>query len=335
MVQDYCSKIFCMYLKLRKILSAYLNLSTQITFDMGGEYLKLAQFLQTQGIEIQYSCPYTSVQNGPGSVFNTSSSHLNHYTDNELELQATGAITELEDAGGGGEQTNTDAPIIYKNLSICNNPLSWLIQLIEPIPNLPLSFFFFLSFQPGEAFVIHNVPNMVPLYESGPSEANAALEFAVNSLKVIIGHSKCGGIRALISMHDDIKASWVAVGMKARLRMKAASASLNFDRLGRHCEKESVNCSLLNLLTYPWIEEKWKNGKLSIHSSYYDLAECTFEKWTLDYKGSDLKKEGGKSCIEEPSILVLNSAHLLFCGIPVCAMCVCIKAENNVVRANS
>ncbi|OMO63518.1 Carbonic anhydrase [Corchorus olitorius] len=64
-----------------------------------------------------------------------------------------------------------------------------------------------LGFQPGEAFTIRSVANLVPTYESGPTETNAALEFAVNSLEVenifIIGHSCCGGIRALMSMEDE------------------------------------------------------------------------------------------------------------------------------------
>ncbi|MED6159809.1 Beta carbonic anhydrase 5, chloroplastic [Stylosanthes scabra] len=64
-----------------------------------------------------------------------------------------------------------------------------------------------LGFQPGEAFMIRNVGNLVPPFEHGPSETNAALEFAVNTLKVehilVIGHSCCGGIRALMSMQDD------------------------------------------------------------------------------------------------------------------------------------
>ncbi|GKV09481.1 hypothetical protein SLEP1_g20971 [Rubroshorea leprosula] len=43
-----------------------------------------------------------------------------------------------------------------------------------------------LGFQPGEAFMIRNVANLVPSLESGPSETNAALEFAVNTLEVSI-----------------------------------------------------------------------------------------------------------------------------------------------------
>ncbi|MBA0799078.1 hypothetical protein Gohar_009612 [Gossypium harknessii] len=152
-----------------------------------------------------------------------------------------------------------------------------------------------LGFEPGEAFMVRNVANMVPTYESGPSETNAALEFAVNSLEVenvfIIGHSCCGGIRALMSMQDKAESSsfirsWVIVGKNAKLSTKAAASNLSFDQQCTHCEKESINNSLLNLLTYPWIEEKVKKGMLSLHGGYYDFVNCTFEKWTLDYKGS-------------------------------------------------
>ncbi|TYI37446.1 hypothetical protein ES332_A03G212000v1 [Gossypium tomentosum] len=151
-----------------------------------------------------------------------------------------------------------------------------------------------LGFEPGEAFMVRNVANMVPTYESGPSETNAALEFAVNSLEVenvfIIGHSCCGGIRALMSMQDKAESSfirsWVTVGKNAKLSTKAAASNLSFDQQCTHCEKESINNSLLNLLTYPWIEEKVKKGMLSLHGGYYDFVNCTFEKWTLDYKGS-------------------------------------------------
>ncbi|XVF01508.1 hypothetical protein REPUB_Repub04eG0094800 [Reevesia pubescens] len=152
-----------------------------------------------------------------------------------------------------------------------------------------------LGFQPGEAFMVRNVANMVPTYESGPSETNAALEFAVNSLEVenilIIGHSCCGGIRALMSMQDEADSSsfirsWVIVGKNAKISTKVAASNLSFDQQCTHCEKESINCSMLNLLTYPWIEEKVKKGVLSLHGGYYDFVDCTFEKWTLDYKES-------------------------------------------------
>ncbi|CAJ1961336.1 unnamed protein product [Sphenostylis stenocarpa] len=158
-----------------------------------------------------------------------------------------------------------------------------------------------LGFQPGEAFMIRNIANLVPTFESGPSETNAALEFAVNTLLVenilVIGHSCCGGIRALMSMEDDdversfIK-SWVIGGKNARIKAKAAGSNLSFDEQCTHCEKESINHSLLNLLTYPWIEEKVANKELSIHGGYYNFVDCSFEKWTLDYRETKLEENG-------------------------------------------
>ncbi|GFS35103.1 beta carbonic anhydrase 5 [Actinidia rufa] len=156
-----------------------------------------------------------------------------------------------------------------------------------------------LGFQPGEAFVVRNVANLVPPYESGPSETNAALEFAVTSVEVenilVIGHSCCGGILALMSMQDEVNtSSWVVVGKNARLSTKAAASNLSLDQQCRHCEKESINCSLLNLLTYPWIQERVTKGVLSIHGGYYNFVDCTFEKWTLDYQEGGSREENGK-----------------------------------------
>src|ERR671912_1326000 len=55
---------------------------------------------------------------------------------------------------------------------------------------------------PGELFVVRNVANLVPPYETGGEYhgTSAALEFAVQALRVkhivILGHARCGGIQA-------------------------------------------------------------------------------------------------------------------------------------------
>ncbi|XP_066390362.1 beta carbonic anhydrase 5, chloroplastic-like isoform X1 [Miscanthus floridulus] len=150
-----------------------------------------------------------------------------------------------------------------------------------------------LGFQPGEAFTVRNVANLVPPYEHGGSETSAALEFAVNTLLVenvlVVGHSRCGGIQALMSMKDDSTSggfikNWVSIGKSARLSTKAAAGNLSFDMQCKHCEKESINSSLLNLLTYPWIEKRVNEGTLNLHGGYYNFVDCTFEKWTLLYR---------------------------------------------------
>ncbi|WZZ09547.1 hypothetical protein YC2023_095468 [Brassica napus] len=173
-----------------------------------------------------------------------------------------------------------------------------------------------LGFQPGDAFTVRNIANLVPSYESGPTETKAALEFSVNTLNVenilIIGHSRCGGIQALMSMQGEGDSrsfihNWVKVGKKAKESTKAVASNLHFDHQCQHCEEASINHSLERLLGYPWIEEKVRKGSLSLHGGYYDFVNCTFEKWTVDYGESRGKKEGS-------GIAVKNRAGGGSCG---------------------
>lgn len=39
-------------------------------------------------------------------------------------------------------------------------------------------------------------------------------------------------------------------------------------------------------MSYPWIEERLKQDLISVHGGYYDFLNCTFEKWSLDYKNT-------------------------------------------------
>src|SRR5260221_4003307 len=61
--------------------------------------------------------------------------------------------------------------------------------------------------RPGELFVVRNVANIVPPYETNGQfhGTSAALEFAVEALKVkhivVMGHASCGGIRSFAQKH--------------------------------------------------------------------------------------------------------------------------------------
>ncbi|XP_040365807.1 beta carbonic anhydrase 5, chloroplastic isoform X5 [Rosa chinensis] len=134
-----------------------------------------------------------------------------------------------------------------------------------------------LGFQPGEAFMIRNVANLVPPFE-------------VENI-FVIGHSSCAGIETLMTMQDDGDSSfthrWVVNAKVAKLRTKADALHLSFDQQCRYCEKESINRSLLNLLAYPWIADKVGKNMLSVHGGYYDFLNCAFDKWTLDVNGNN------------------------------------------------
>ncbi|XWS21408.1 hypothetical protein CRYUN_Cryun30bG0052800 [Craigia yunnanensis] len=81
-------------------------------------------------------------------------------------------------------------------------------------------------------------------------------------------------------------------GKVAKLRTEAEANHLIFDQQCRLCEKESISRSLLNLLTYPLIKNRVRKELLFVLGGYYDFLNCTFEKWTLDIKGSSVDERG-------------------------------------------
>ena len=62
--------------------------------------------------------------------------------------------------------------------------------------------------------------------------------------------------------------------------------------------QESINQSLLNLLSYPWIQDRVRKELLSLHGGYYNFSNCSFEKWTLDFKQCNVE-EGSSYVVKE------------------------------------
>jgi len=135
---------------------------------------------------------------------------------------------------------------------------------------------------PGDIFVIRNVANLVPINEAdGKSHGtSAAMEFAIKHLKVkhiiVFGHSQCGGIRALmegdhLSNEYSFVDPWMGIVKNAREKVLKEHKDKSFDDQCSYCEKASIEISLNNLLTFPWIKEKCDSGNLTIHGWYFDI----------------------------------------------------------------
>ena len=136
---------------------------------------------------------------------------------------------------------------------------------------------------PGDLFVIRNVANLVPPHETGGRYhgTSAALEFAVCNLKVsniiILGHSRCGGIRALLEGYGEndegegFIAPWVKIAASARdeVLRRWPDASNEFKQ--RACERAGIRASLNNLMTFPFIRQRVEQGQLKLYGWYYDL----------------------------------------------------------------
>ncbi|XP_065873799.1 carbonic anhydrase 2 isoform X2 [Euphorbia lathyris] len=152
-----------------------------------------------------------------------------------------------------------------------------------------------LNFQPGEAFMVRNIANMVPPYDTSKySGVGAAIEYAVLHLKVenivIIGHSCCGGIKGLMSIPDDGACSsdfienWVQICSNAKAKVKTEFNKLTFEEQCMNCEKATVNVSLGNLLTYPFVRNAVLNRSVVLKGAHYDFVKGSFELWDLDFK---------------------------------------------------
>lgn len=140
--------------------------------------------------------------------------------------------------------------------------------------------------RPGEMFVVRNVANLAPPYETtrGLHGVSAALEFAVTQLEVeeilVLGHGSCGGCAAaLTGQFDDAEpgdghfiADWVRLLHDARDSVRARHGELNADSV-LEMELESVKISLANLRTFPWIEERERDGRLELHGGHFSIAE--------------------------------------------------------------
>lgn len=136
---------------------------------------------------------------------------------------------------------------------------------------------------PGDLFVVRNVASLIPPCETGGRHhgTSAAVEFAVCNLKVrdiiILGHSHCGGISALLDGYGENNegegyiAPWMNIAASARdeVLQRWPDASREFKQ--RACERAGIRASLANLMTFPFVRQRIEAKELFLYGWYYDL----------------------------------------------------------------
>lgn len=149
---------------------------------------------------------------------------------------------------------------------------------------------------PGELFVIRNVANMVPPYEPDGNfhATSSALEFAVLSLKVsdivVMGHGRCGGIRAALDPNaeplspGDFIGRWMALLKPAAEQIQSNDIMTQTERQTA-LERISIRNSLDNLRSFPEIKAREEEGKLNLHGAWFDIS--TGELWVMDPHSRD------------------------------------------------
>jgi len=149
---------------------------------------------------------------------------------------------------------------------------------------------------PGELFVIRNVANMVPPYEPDGNfhSTSSALEFAVLSLKVsdivVMGHGRCGGIRAALDPNAEPLSPGDFIGRWMGL-LKPAAEQIQSNDIMTPAERQtaleriSIRNSLDNLRSFPEIKAREEEGKVHLHGAWFDIS--TGELWVMDPETRD------------------------------------------------
>ncbi len=135
---------------------------------------------------------------------------------------------------------------------------------------------------PGDMFVVRNVANLVPPYETLGAHhgVSAALEYGIKFLKVehviVLGHSSCGGIQALLEERagnefGEFISPWVRIAEQARQEVARSLAHKSAKDRQRACELAAIMVSMDNLLSFPWLRERVEAEALHIHGWYFDM----------------------------------------------------------------
>ncbi|KAA0258572.1 carbonic anhydrase [Deferribacter autotrophicus] len=167
---------------------------------------------------------------------------------------------------------------IYEKLKDKQSPHTLFIGCSDSrvIPNL------ITKTLPGELFVVRNIANIVPPYRVAKDYAGttAAIEYAVNVLNVenivVCGHSNCGGCKTLLQGFQQLNdlpniREWLKISACIIDEIKKIEVH-HEEYLQLFVEQMNIVCQLKNLLTYPYIRERYKEKKLNLLGWHYIIS---------------------------------------------------------------
>jgi len=135
--------------------------------------------------------------------------------------------------------------------------------------------------QPGDLFVIRNVSNVMPPYIQAEIGTVAALEYAIHQLRVghliILGHTDCGGIRALddpvdVSQYPALT-RWLEFVRPAKRDVVFACRELAGEARHQAIVERNVVNQLRHAMSYPFVREALEDDRLELHGWVFYLAE--------------------------------------------------------------
>ena len=151
-----------------------------------------------------------------------------------------------------------------------------------------------LDTKPGDMFILRNMGNFVPPYSHVRDfhGNSAAIEYAVSVLEVkhiiICGHSHCGACKSLYEAPKDPKRfvhmnKWLELGKKAKeYTLLALGNTDDKELLYRTTERISILHQLENLVTFPEVAKRVREGSLTLHGWYYHIEDGSIEYYDGD-----------------------------------------------------
>ena len=131
--------------------------------------------------------------------------------------------------------------------------------------------------KPGDLFVLRNIANIVPPFGTAHESVGAALEYAVNHLKiahlVICGHTDCGGLKALDGHVDALAepalAQWIKFAREAQTRVDRRG--IEPARRHRAIVEQNIVLQIERAASYPAVFKALKENRLELHGWLYDM----------------------------------------------------------------
>ena len=143
--------------------------------------------------------------------------------------------------------------------------------------------------EPGTFFAHKAMGAIVRPYKKGTALA-AALQFALvhNTVKeiIVLGHTGCGAIKAMVEKIDDEEiSSFINVAQAGLENAKhRCGDSCTHDELLRNSEEEIVLLSAENLKSYPSVAAALEEGRVIIKPWLFDMESGELLQYSDDFK---------------------------------------------------
>jgi carbonic anhydrase len=172
---------------------------------------------------------------------------------------------------------------LFQDLGKGQNPHTLFITCADSrvVPNM------IVQAEPGDIFTVRNVGNIVPAYGEIMGGVSSAIEYAVMALGVkniiILGHSDCGAMKALLHPEavSEMKAvsTWLMQAKAAKEIVYEMAPHAHGEELLRSVTEENVLVQISHLKTHPSVAARLRRGELELHGWVFDIATGECRAW--------------------------------------------------------